>query len=117
MRPSDKGGLEIIVNGIFMNGYALWISAGAGIIALLYVILITNHIDNYKADHERMNYLSNIIQRGAMAFFIGNIELSFLLLLYLACLEVGSPLAVSFLLGAFSGISGFLGMKVRPSQR
>ena len=51
-----------------MNGYALWASAGTGLIALLYAIMITNHIDNFKVDHERINYLSNIIQRGAMAF-------------------------------------------------
>ena len=99
-----------------MNGYALWISAGAGIIALLYAILITNHIDNYKVDHERINYLSNIIQRGAMAFLYREYRALVPFVIVVSCLlawKLGVPLAVSFLLGAFcSGISGFLGMKV-----
>lgn len=98
-----------------MNGYALWISAGAGIIALLYAILITNHIDNYKVDHERINYLSNIIQRGAMAFLYREYRALVPFVIVVSCLlawKLGVPLAVSFLLGAFcSGISGFLGMK------
>lgn len=99
-----------------MNGYALWISAGAGLIALLYAILITNHIDNYKVDHERINYLSNIIQRGAMAFLYREYRALVPFVIVVSCLlawKLGVPLAVSFLLGAFcSGISGFLGMKV-----
>ncbi|HOM98057.1 MAG TPA: sodium-translocating pyrophosphatase, partial [Acetomicrobium sp.] len=99
-----------------MNGYALWISAGAGIIALLYAILITNHIDNYKVDHERINYLSDIIQRGAMAFLYREYRALVPFVIVVSCLlawKLGVPLAVSFLLGAFcSGISGFLGMKV-----
>ena len=99
-----------------MNGYALWVSAGAGLVALLYAILITNHIDNYKVDHERINYLSNIIQRGAMAFLYREYRALVPFVIVVSCLlawKLGVPLAVSFLLGAFcSGISGFLGMKV-----
>jgi K(+)-stimulated pyrophosphate-energized sodium pump len=99
-----------------MNGYALWASAGTGLIALLYAIIITNHIDNYKVDHERINYLSNIIQRGAMAFLYREYRALVPFVIVVSCLlawKLGVPLAVSFLLGAFcSGISGFLGMKV-----
>ena len=99
-----------------MNGYALWVSAGAGLVALLYAILITNHIDNYKVDHERINYLSDIIQRGAMTFLYREYRALIPFVIVVSCLlawKLGVPLAVSFLLGAFcSGISGFLGMKV-----
>ncbi len=99
-----------------MNGYALWASAGTGLIALLYAIMITNHIDNFKVDHERINYLSNIIQRGAMAFLYREYRALIPFVIVVSCLlawKLGVPLAVSFLLGAFcSGISGFLGMKV-----
>ncbi|HPT64541.1 MAG TPA: sodium-translocating pyrophosphatase [Acetomicrobium sp.] len=99
-----------------MNGYALWASAGTGLIALLYAIMITNHIDNFKVDHERINYLSNIIQRGAMAFLYREYRALVPFVIVVSCLlacKLGVPLAVSFLLGAFcSGISGFLGMKV-----
>jgi len=99
-----------------MNGYALWVSVGAGLMALLYAILITNHIDNYKVDHERINYLSDIIQRGAMTFLYREYRALIPFVIVVSCLlawKLGVPLAVSFLLGAFcSGISGFLGMKV-----
>ena len=70
--PSDKGGLEIIVNGgSFMNGYALWISAGAGIIALLYAILITNHIDNTRPIMNVLIIFPTSFKGEPWPFFIG----------------------------------------------
>ncbi len=99
-----------------MNGYALWASAGAGLVALLYALIVAGRINNYKVENDRINYLSSIIQRGAMAFLYREYKALVVFVIVVSCLlawKLGVPLAVSFVLGAFcSAISGFLGMKV-----
>lgn len=99
-----------------MNGFALWSSIGAGIVALLYAVIVVNRINGYKVDNDRINYLSNIIQRGAMAFLYREYRALIPFVIVVACLlawKLGLPMAVSFLLGAVcSAFSGFLGMRV-----
>ncbi len=99
-----------------MNGFALWSSIGAGIVALLYAVIVVNRINGYKVDNDRINYLSNIIQRGAMAFLYREYRALIPFVIVVACLlawKLGLPMAVSFLLGAVcSAVSGFLGMRV-----
>jgi len=67
-------------------------------------------------DNDRINYLSNIIQRGAMAFLYREYRALIPFVIVVACLlawKLGLPMAVSFLLGAVcSAFSGFLGMRV-----
>jgi K(+)-stimulated pyrophosphate-energized sodium pump len=99
-----------------MNGFALWSSIGAGIAALLYAVIVVNRINGFKVDNDRINYLSNIIQRGAMAFLYREYRALIPFVIVVACLlawKLGFPMAVSFLLGAVcSAVSGFLGMRV-----
>lgn len=99
-----------------MNGFALWSSIGAGIAALLYAVIVVNRINGFKVDNDRINYLSNIIQRGAMAFLYREYRALIPFVIVVACLlawKLGLPMAVSFLLGAVcSAFSGFLGMRV-----
>jgi len=99
-----------------MNGFALWSSIGAGIVALLYAVIVVNRINGFKVDNDRINYLSNIIQRGAMAFLYREYRALIPFVIIVACLlawKLGFPMAVSFLLGAVcSAVSGFLGMRV-----
>lgn len=99
-----------------MNGFALWSSIGAGIAALLYAVIVVNRINGFKVDNDRINYLSNIIQRGAMAFLYREYRALIPFVIVVACLlawKLGLPMAVSFLLGAVcSAVSGFLGMRV-----
>ncbi|SDX63894.1 K(+)-stimulated pyrophosphate-energized sodium pump [Acetomicrobium thermoterrenum DSM 13490] len=99
-----------------MNGFALWSSIGAGIAALLYAVIVVNRINGFKVDNDRINYLSNIIQRGAMAFLYREYRALIPFVIVVACLlawKLGFPMAVSFLLGAVcSAFSGFLGMRV-----
>ena len=94
----------------------MWSSIGAGIVALLYAVIVVNRINGYKVDNDRINYLSNIIQRGAMAFLYREYRALIPFVIVVACLlawKLGFPMAVSFLLGAVcSAVSGFLGMRV-----
>ncbi len=99
-----------------MDSQAFWIIVGAGILALVYAIFAYGKIKAFKVDHERVNELSEIIHRGAMAFLSREYRWLFpfaLLLGGVLWFKIGRGTAVSFICGAlFSAMAGYVGMVV-----
>ncbi len=46
----------------------VWISGGAGLLALAFALFSSGRIRSFEVTNERVNELSGIIQRGSMAF-------------------------------------------------
>ena len=98
------------------NELALWLSIGAGVLAVLYGAFSTQWILKQPAGNERMQQISAAIQEGAKAymnrqyFTIGIVGVVLAIVLAVA-LDVAT--AFGFVIGAvFSGLAGYIGMYV-----
>ena len=95
-----------------------WIGVvgGAGVLALLFAFVATGKINAFKVDNDRINELSGIIQKGAMAFLYREYKalVPFVLIVAgLLAFKISVPSAVCFVIGAFcSALTGYVGMKV-----
>jgi K(+)-stimulated pyrophosphate-energized sodium pump len=85
-------------------------------VALIYSIIASAKINDYKVENDRVNELSGIIHGGAMAFLYREYKtLSIFVVVVAALLGVylGFPSAACFVAGALcSAATGFVGMKV-----
>lgn len=99
-----------------METQVILISGVAGAIALLYAIVATSKIKAFEVTNEKVVELSNIIQRGAMAFLSREYKALIPFVVIVAAIlgfKISYAAAISFLLGALcSGLAGFIGMRV-----
>lgn len=93
------------------------LAAGIGVVALLFAgFLVFSKINTVNVKHERMNEIASYIQEGAMAFM--NREYRVLVIFALALAAVlgfalNWSISIAFIVGAlFSGLAGYIGMKV-----
>ena len=98
------------------NDLALWLSIGAGALAILFGIVSTRWILAQPSGNSRMQEIAAAIQEGAAAYMnrqyttIGIVGLVLAIILAIA-LDFGS--AIGFVIGAvFSGLAGYIGMYV-----
>ena len=98
------------------NELALWLSIGAGALAVVFGIISTQWILKQPAGNERMQKIAGAIQEGAKAYMdrqyltIGMVGVVLAIVLGLA-LDVYT--AIGFVIGAvFSGLAGYIGMYV-----
>jgi K(+)-stimulated pyrophosphate-energized sodium pump len=98
------------------NELALWLSIGAGALAIVFGIVSTQWILKQPAGNERMQEIAAAIQEGAKAYMnrqyatIGMVGVVLTIVLAVA-LDVGT--AVGFVIGAvFSALAGYIGMYV-----
>ena len=98
------------------NDLALWLSIGAGALAIVFGIVSTRWILAQPAGNSRMQEIAAAIQEGAAAYMnrqymtIGIVGLILAIILAIA-LDFSS--AIGFVIGAvFSGLAGYIGMYV-----
>jgi len=98
------------------NELALWLSIGAGVVAVLFGAFSTQWILKQPAGNDRMQQIAAAIQEGAKAymnrqyFTIGMVGVVLAIVLAIA-LDVAT--AFGFVIGAvFSGLAGYIGMFV-----
>ena len=98
------------------NELALWLSIGAGAIAILFGVISTQWILKQPAGSDRMQEISAAIQEGAKAYMdrqymtIGAVGVVLFIALFLA---LGWATAVGFAIGAIlSALAGYIGMYV-----
>ena len=98
------------------NDLALWLSIGAGALAIVFGIVSTRWILAQPAGNSRMQEIAAAVQEGAAAYMnrqyttIGIVGLVLAIMLAIA-LDLGS--AIGFVIGAvFSGLAGYIGMYV-----
>jgi K(+)-stimulated pyrophosphate-energized sodium pump len=98
------------------NELALWLSIGAGAIAILFGVFSTQWVLKQPAGNDRMQEISAAIQEGAKAYMdrqymtIGAVGVVLFIALFLA---LGWATAVGFAIGAIlSALAGYIGMYV-----
>ena len=98
------------------NELALWLSIGAGALAILFGVISTQWILKQPAGNERMQEIAAAVQEGAAAYMnrqymtISIVGVALFIILGFA-LDWGT--AVGFAVGAvFSGLAGYIGMYV-----
>jgi len=98
------------------NELALWLSIGAGVVAVLFGAFSTQWILKQPAGNDRMQQIAAAVQEGAKAymnrqyFTIGMVGVVLAIVLAVA-LDVAT--AFGFVIGAvFSGLAGYIGMYV-----
>jgi K(+)-stimulated pyrophosphate-energized sodium pump len=98
------------------NEMALWLSIGAGVLAVLFGVFSARWILKQPAGNERMQEIAKAIQEGAKAYMnrqyttIGIVGIVLFLVLGFA---LNWETAVGFAIGAlFSGLAGYIGMYV-----
>jgi len=98
------------------NELALWLSIGAGVLAILFGIVSTQWILKQPAGNSRMQEIASAIQEGAKAYMdrqymtIGGVGVVLAVILGLA---LDWATAIGFVIGAvFSGLAGYIGMFV-----
>ncbi len=98
------------------NELALWLSIGAGVLAILFGVFSARWILKQPAGNERMQEIAKAIQEGANAYMnrqyttIGVVGVLLFLVLGFA---LNWETAVGFAIGAlFSGLAGYIGMYV-----
>lgn len=93
-----------------------WIVGGAGALALLYAVISMGKITAFPVTNARVEELSGIIQKGAMAFLFREYRWLAPFVVIVAALlwfKIGAASAVSFAFGALcSALAGFLGMRI-----
>jgi K(+)-stimulated pyrophosphate-energized sodium pump len=99
------------------NEMALWLSIGAGALAILFGIFSTQWILKQPAGSSRMQEIAAAIQEGAKAYMdrqyatIGLVGV--VVALVLGFSPLGWSTAIGFVIGAvFSGLAGYIGMYV-----
>ena len=98
------------------NELALWLSIGAGALAVVFGIISTQWILKQPAGNERMQEIAGAIQEGAKAYMdrqymtIGLVGVVLAIVLGIA---LDWYTAIGFVIGAiFSGLAGYIGMYV-----
>jgi K(+)-stimulated pyrophosphate-energized sodium pump len=98
------------------NELALWLSIGAGVIAILFGVVSTQWILKQPAGNSRMQEIAAAIQEGAKAYMdrqyltIGGVGVVLAIVLAMA---LGWATAIGFAIGAvFSALAGYIGMYV-----
>ncbi|MDZ7767774.1 MAG: sodium-translocating pyrophosphatase [Woeseia sp.] len=98
------------------NEFALWLSIGAGALAILYGLVSTQWILKQPAGNDRMQEIAMAIQEGAGAYMnrqyltIGMVGIALFVVLVVA---LDWYTAIGFAIGAiFSGLAGYIGMFV-----
>ena len=105
------------------NEMALWLSIGAGGLAVLYGIISTQWIIKQPAGNSRMQEIQQAIQEGANAYMnrqYMTISIVGVVLFFALGFALGWTTAVGFAIGAIlSGLAGYIGMfvSVRANAR
>ncbi|HEY5655940.1 MAG TPA: sodium-translocating pyrophosphatase [Woeseiaceae bacterium] len=98
------------------NELALWLSIGAGVLAILYGMVSVKWILKQDAGNERMQEIAAAIQEGAGAYMNRQyltISVVGLVLFLVLGFALGWLVAIGFAIGAiFSGMAGYIGMFV-----
>lgn len=98
------------------NEVALWLSIGAGILAILYGAISVQWILKQPAGNERMQGIARAIQEGAGAYMnrqYSTIAVVGVVLLVILGFSLSWTTAIGFAIGAvFSGLAGYIGMFV-----
>ena len=94
----------------------IWVAGGAGILALAFALFSAGRVRSFEVTNEKVVELSDIIQKGAMAFLSREYRALVPFVVVVAALlgyKISLYSAVSFVLGAAcSGLAGYIGMKV-----
>jgi len=98
------------------NELALWLSIGAGVVAILFGVVSTQWILKQPAGNSRMQEIAAAIQEGAKAYMdrqyltIGGVGVVLAIIL---AVVLGWATAIGFAIGAiFSALAGYIGMYV-----
>ena len=98
------------------NELALWLSVGAGVLAVLFGIISTQWILKQPAGNDRMQEIAKAIQEGAGAYMnrqYGTISVVGVVLFVVLGFALDWYTAIGFAIGAvFSGLAGYIGMYV-----
>ena len=96
------------------NELALWLSVGAGVLAVLFGIISTQWILKQPAGNDRMQEIAKAIQEGAGAYMnrqYGTIAVVGVVLFVVLGFALDWYTAIGFAIGAiFSGLAGYIGM-------
>src|SRR5579883_420461 len=105
--------------GILDSSLAIELGLGAGILAIVYGVVLIGWILRQPTGNERMQMIALAIQEGAMAFLrrqystIAMVAVVLAVLIAIAPPPLGWEAAVGFIIGAtLSGSAGFIGMIV-----
>ncbi len=95
---------------------ALWLSIGAGLLAVVFGVVSTQWILKQPAGNSRMQEIAAAIQEGAAAYMnrqYMTIAIVGVVLTIVLAIGIDMATAVGFLIGAvFSGLAGYIGMYV-----
>jgi K(+)-stimulated pyrophosphate-energized sodium pump len=98
------------------NELALWLSVGAGVLAVLFGIISTQWILKQPAGNDRMQEIAKAIQEGAGAYMnrqYGTIGVVGVVLFVVLGFALDWYTAIGFAIGAiFSALAGYIGMYV-----
>ena len=98
------------------NELALWLSIGAGVLAVLFGIFSSQWILKQPAGNDRMQKIAQAIQEGASAYMnrqYGTIAIVGVVLLLILGIALDWYTAIGFAIGAiFSALAGYIGMYV-----
>ncbi len=101
---------------VFSNEMALWLSIGAGALAILFGIISTQWILKQPAGNARMQEIAAAIQEGANAYMnrqYFTISMVGIALFFILGFALDWATAIGFGIGAvFSGLAGYIGMYV-----
>jgi K(+)-stimulated pyrophosphate-energized sodium pump len=109
--PSYKSGDNQMTNEL-----ALWLSIGAGALAVLFGVITTQWILKQPAGNDRMQEIAKAIQEGASAYMnrqYGTIAIVGVVLFVILGVVLDWYTAIGFAIGAiFSAMAGYIGMYV-----
>jgi K(+)-stimulated pyrophosphate-energized sodium pump len=102
-----------------MNDSILYLTMGAGILALLFAFIKSSWVNKQDPGTAKMKEIGAAVREGAMAFLSREYKVLSIFVIAVACLlAIGNKgnikwVAVSFIIGALcSGIAGFFGMRI-----